>query len=37
MYIFERKIYLIVYVIESTLGINFKKFHLDKYQQNMKY
>jgi hypothetical protein len=31
MYIFGRKIYLIIYVIESTLIINFKIFNLDKY------
>jgi hypothetical protein len=30
IYIFGRKAYLIVYVIESTLRINFKVFHLDK-------
>jgi hypothetical protein len=27
MYIFGRKIHLIVYAIESTLRINLKKFH----------
>jgi hypothetical protein len=31
VYIFGRKIYLIVYVIESTLRIKFKKFYLNKY------
>jgi len=32
MYIFGRKIYLIMYVIETTLIINLIFFHLDKYQ-----
>jgi hypothetical protein len=32
MYIFGRNIYLIMYVIEGTLRINFDFFHLDKYQ-----
>jgi hypothetical protein len=32
MYIFGRKIYLIMYVIESILRKNFNFFHLDKYQ-----
>jgi hypothetical protein len=32
MYIFGRKIYLIVNVIESTLRINLKNFHLENYQ-----
>jgi len=37
MYIFGRKIYLIMYVIESILRINFDFFHLEKYQLNIKY
>jgi hypothetical protein len=32
MYIFGRKIYLIVYVIESILRIKFKFFSFGKYQ-----
>jgi hypothetical protein len=32
MYIFWRKIYLIMYAIENILRINFKIFHLEKYQ-----
>jgi len=32
MYILGKYIYLIMYVIENTLRINLKFFHLDKYQ-----
>jgi len=32
MYIFGRKIYLNMFIIKSILRINFKKFHLEKYQ-----
>ncbi len=32
MYIFGRKVYLMMNVIESTLTISLKNFHLDKYQ-----
>jgi hypothetical protein len=31
MYIFGKNIYLIMYVLESTLKINLIFFHLDKY------
>jgi hypothetical protein len=37
MYIFGRKMYIILYVIESILRIYIIIFHLDKYQLNVKY